>query len=64
MAKFDSRIYLEDRATGPPRLLYIRNLTIQDAGNYSCHAYTKVGDYISQAWAHAELRINRSSSLA
>lgn len=57
MAKFDNRVFLEDRAIGPPRLLYIKNVTIEDAGNYSCHAYTKVGDVVSEDWAHAFLTV-------
>jgi len=55
MAKFNDRIFLEDRAMGPPRLLYIKDLTIQDAGNYSCHAYTKVGNVVSEAWSSNNL---------
>lgn len=57
MAKFDSRIYLENRASGPPRLLYINDFKITDAGVYSCHAYTKYGDVISEQWAHGSIRI-------
>lgn len=57
MAKFDNRVYLEDRASGPPRLLYITDLTIQDSGNYSCRAYTKVGNVESEAWAWNFLKI-------
>lgn len=57
MAKFSDKVFLETRAKGPPRLLYIKNLTIYDAGNYSCHAYTKVGNVISQEWREANLRI-------
>ena len=57
MAKFSEKVFLEQRAKGPPRLLYIKDLTIYDAGNYSCHAYTKVGNIISEQWREARLRI-------
>ena len=57
MAKFSDKVFLESRAKGPPRLLYIKNLTIYDAGNYSCHAYAKVGNVISEQWAHALMRV-------
>ena len=57
MAKFDDRIYLETRATGPPRILYINNIRITDGGIYTCHAYTKVGDVISESKASARLTV-------
>ena len=49
MAKFNNRVYLEDRVLGPPRLLYITDLLIQDAGNYSCRASTKVPLFLQSA---------------
>ncbi|XP_047146188.2 fibronectin type III domain-containing protein isoform X1 [Hydra vulgaris] len=57
MAKFDDRIYIEKRSAGPPRILYINNLTIDDAGNYSCHAFTKVGNVVSEQTAFAILTV-------
>ena len=62
MAKFSDKVYLENRAKGPPRLLYIKNLTIYDAGNYSCHAYAKVGNIVSEQWAHALMRVKGEHS--
>ena len=55
MTKFDDRVYLEQRARGPPRILFINDLTIYDAGNYSCHAFTEVGPRISEQKHTAEL---------
>lgn len=57
MTKFTNRVYLEERATGPPRLLFIRKLTVDDAGMYSCRAYTTVGNVISEKWSHANLTV-------
>ena len=58
MTKFTpGKIYMEDRAMGPPRILYINNLTIDDTGKYTCHAYTKVGNIISEQVADAWLNI-------
>ena len=57
LMKFTDQIYLEGRASGPPRILFINDVTVADRGNYSCHAYTKIGDVISEDWAHGWLRI-------
>jgi len=57
MNKFDNRVYLESRASGPPRILHFHDFRITDAGRYSCHAYTEYGDMISEQWAHGSIRI-------
>lgn len=57
LMKFLGHIALEGRSSGPPRLLFIDDVTVDDRGNYSCHAYTKIGEVISEQWAHGRLRI-------
>ena len=57
MNKLDSRIYLESRASGPPRILYFHDFKVTDAGTYSCHAYTTYGDIKSEQWGHGSIRI-------
>ena len=57
LQKTDAHVYTEGRASGPPRLLYIDDVGVLDRGNYSCHAYTKIGDVISEDWGHGYLRI-------
>ena len=41
LSSSSDNIYLEKRFTGPPRILKIRKLSAETAGDYKCRVYTK-----------------------